>query len=163
VEGWLPREIVHRPKRGFGVPIRHWFRGVLQQATRAVLADRRTRERGLLDERAVTALLDEHAAGRRDQSVRIWALLVLGLWPHAAFPLRTSLGHPNTMLQIGRLALHCRRERVSILHCHDFYSNVVGIPAARMARVRAVASRRDLAHWLSPTQVKLLAWSCRAA
>jgi asparagine synthase (glutamine-hydrolysing) len=83
VERWLPREIIDRPKRGFGVPIRHWFRGALRGDARAVLDDRRTRERGLLDPRAVVALLDEHASGRRDQSLRIWALLVLELWLRA--------------------------------------------------------------------------------
>jgi hypothetical protein len=83
--------------------------------------------------------------------------------PHTAFPLRSSLGHPNTLYQIGRLAAHLVRHDVRLLHAHDFYSNVVGVAAARLVGRRVLASRRDLAHWLSPIQRAALGWSCRAA
>jgi asparagine synthase (glutamine-hydrolysing) len=76
----LPLEIVHRPKRGFGVPIRQWFRGPLRDPVEELLTEKRTRERGWLDAVAVRALLDEHQRGRRDQSLRLWSLLMLELW-----------------------------------------------------------------------------------
>ena len=80
VRGLVPDAIIDRPKRGFGVPLRHWLRGPLGEVARAILTDRRTRERGLLEPRAVAALLDEHRSGRRDQSLAIWGLLVLEVW-----------------------------------------------------------------------------------
>jgi asparagine synthase (glutamine-hydrolysing) len=83
VRGWVPDEILARPKRGFAVPIRHWFRGPLRRAAEEVLFDRRTLARGLFDPRFVRALVDEHRRGRRDQSMRLWALLVLELWTRA--------------------------------------------------------------------------------
>lgn len=79
----------------------------------------------------------------------------LGITP-IVFPLKGSLTQPNTLFQIARMALLCRRENVRIVHAHDFYSNVVGTSAAALGRVRAIASRRDLAHWLSPTQRRAL-------
>jgi asparagine synthase (glutamine-hydrolysing) len=76
----VPREVLERPKRGFGVPIRRWFRGPLRDAVADVLTSQRARERGLFDARFVRALLDEHRRGRRDQSVRLWGLLMLERW-----------------------------------------------------------------------------------
>jgi glycosyltransferase involved in cell wall biosynthesis len=83
--------------------------------------------------------------------------------PVKAFPLRYSLLHPNTALQVARIVVHCRREGVRLIHAHDFYANLVGLAAARLARVPIIASRRDLAHWLSPAQRRVLGIACRAA
>ena len=80
VRGLIPDAIIDRPKRGFGVPVRHWMRGPLGVAARAILTERRARERGLFDEKFVASLFTEHASGRRDQSLPIWGLLVLELW-----------------------------------------------------------------------------------
>jgi asparagine synthase (glutamine-hydrolysing) len=76
----VPPAILDRPKRGFGVPIRRWFRGPLRDAMVAVLTDERTRTRGHLDARFVRVLVDEHLSGRRDQSVRMWGLAMLEMW-----------------------------------------------------------------------------------
>lgn len=82
---------------------------------------------------------------------------------HASFPLRRSLVDHNTIIQIGRLALWCRREGVRIIHAHDFYANVVGSAVAQLAGTRFIASRRDLAHWLGRGQRLLLGVACRSA
>ncbi|HEX2568898.1 MAG TPA: glycosyltransferase, partial [Polyangia bacterium] len=89
-------------------------------------------------------------------------LMALAL-PHQAFPLHTHLGHPNTLLQVARLAYWCRSEGAVLVHAHDFYSNVIGLMAGRLTGARVIASRRDLAHWLSPSKQRFLSWVCRAA
>ncbi len=76
----LPAEILHRPKMGFGVPLETWFRRELADYTRDVLLDTRAEQRGIFEPRAVAALLDEHAAGRRDRSSQIWSLLCFEEW-----------------------------------------------------------------------------------
>jgi asparagine synthase (glutamine-hydrolysing) len=76
----LPAGTLTRRKMGFGVPLAEWFRRDLGAYTREVLEGRRTRERGLLDARAVSAVLDEHQSGARDRSSQIWALLCLEEW-----------------------------------------------------------------------------------
>jgi len=76
----IPREIVHRKKMGFGVPLDHWFRGPLAPFAQEVFTDRRTRQRGLFQNETVDRLLDEHIAGRFDHAPRLWALLILELW-----------------------------------------------------------------------------------
>jgi glycosyltransferase involved in cell wall biosynthesis len=74
-----------------------------------------------------------------------------------------SLTRPESLVSIARLALLCRREGIRVVHAHDFYSNVVGVAAARLARARAIASRRDLAHWLGRKQQAVLRMSLRFA
>jgi asparagine synthase (glutamine-hydrolysing) len=80
VKGLLPREILDRPKMGFPVPFSLWMRGPWAQAARDVLFDRRARERGLVDHRALAQLMQAHAAGTAAAGDTIWALLNLELW-----------------------------------------------------------------------------------
>jgi asparagine synthase (glutamine-hydrolysing) len=77
---YLPGEMLHRRKMGFGVPLAQWFRRDLKDFTRDVLLDARTRQRGLLRPEAVARLLDAHQAGRRDYSSQLWSLICLELW-----------------------------------------------------------------------------------
>ena len=76
----LPRDVVWRPKAGFGAPIRAWLVGDLKPMVRELLAPAVVRERGLLDHREVTRLVQQNEAGREDNALRIWALLTLELW-----------------------------------------------------------------------------------
>jgi len=53
----------------------------------------------------------------------------------------------NGIYQLFRLATFLRRGGFQVVHTHDLYSNLMGIPAAVIARVPViVSSRRDLAH-----------------
>ena len=89
----VPAEVLGRKKRGFGVPIRHWFRGPLREAVAGVLTDQRTRTRGLIEPAAIDSLLDRHVNGRRDLSMQLWSLLVLEQW------LRMTLDAPRSQPQ----------------------------------------------------------------
>lgn len=77
----LPARIVDRPKRGFNPPMGLWLKNELKP----LVAERLTRERMErigLDWAAVSLLLDEHAKGRRDHALKVWALLTLDAWFH---------------------------------------------------------------------------------
>src|SRR5688572_17190083 len=80
VRGLLPDSILTRRKMGFPVPFARWMREGWNDVARDVLLDRRSRERGLIDTAAVTALLRDHRDGRRQGGDAIWALLNLELW-----------------------------------------------------------------------------------
>jgi asparagine synthase (glutamine-hydrolysing) len=82
-EGLIPDEIINRPKQGFDVPIRRWFNRELREMLDDTLNDRRARERGDFNHRAVLAILDEHRRGVRDHSRQLWGLLALELWRRA--------------------------------------------------------------------------------
>ncbi len=76
----LPKSLMRRPKKGFGVPLEHWFRDDLRDYTRQVLLDRTATERGIFNPAAVQRLLEEHQAGTFDHSYRLWGLLFFELW-----------------------------------------------------------------------------------
>lgn len=75
----VPREILDRPKTGFPVPFRTWFRGPLRDFVHDVLQDPRTRGRGYFNDSAVHELLGLSDAGR-DVSAEIFSLVTLELW-----------------------------------------------------------------------------------
>jgi asparagine synthase (glutamine-hydrolysing) len=77
---WVPAEVLTRPKRGFGVPLRRWFHEGLIGWAREILVDPRTRQRGWTRPAQVARLLEQHEQGRRDHAKRIWALVCLELW-----------------------------------------------------------------------------------
>lgn len=59
------------------------------------------------------------------------------------FPL-TSFYNANAVKQLARLWRLMIREKIDILHAHDFYSGVIGATAARLAGVRVIACQRHL-------------------
>jgi asparagine synthase (glutamine-hydrolysing) len=80
VSDLVPKEILNRPKQGFGVPVQEWINQQLRERMHEVLSDSRTRQRGYVNPGYLEVLLDEHERGRRDHSVGLWALLMLELW-----------------------------------------------------------------------------------
>jgi asparagine synthase (glutamine-hydrolysing) len=95
---WVPQNILNRPKQGFGSPLVHWFRGELRNLPAEVLLDARSLERGWFQEKALRNLIDDQAAGRRDNANRLWALIQLELWlrtfvdAHSREPLALQVG-----------------------------------------------------------------------
>jgi asparagine synthase (glutamine-hydrolysing) len=80
LRGWLPDDLLDRPKQGFSVPLSTWLRTDLRSWARDILLDRDAVERGYFRREAVEGLLDRHAAGTDDDARRIWALVMLELW-----------------------------------------------------------------------------------
>jgi asparagine synthase (glutamine-hydrolysing) len=80
VDGLVPREIIHRKKHGFGVPIGHWFRSSLKDYVRDVLLSPQALHREYFRENALRQLLEEHQTGKRDHGQRLWALLTFETW-----------------------------------------------------------------------------------
>jgi asparagine synthase (glutamine-hydrolysing) len=76
----LPADILHRPKKGFGVPLGFWIRGDLRALFREMLDASRLKNQGLFRVEAVERVLSEHLAGRRDHRKRLWNLFVFQMW-----------------------------------------------------------------------------------
>ncbi|MDT7540278.1 MAG: hypothetical protein QOE33_182 [Acidobacteriota bacterium] len=80
ISDFVPAEILHRPKQGFGVPIQQWINAQLREQMRDTLTDHRARSRGYVDPAYVAQLLSEHERGRRDHAAPLWSLFMLELW-----------------------------------------------------------------------------------
>ncbi len=91
--GILPRQILERPKQGFGVPLSVWFRGGLRELFADTLLSPASLQRGYFDARFVRRVLDEHLTGKRDHSFRLWQLVVFERW-YERYARRGSSGIP---------------------------------------------------------------------
>lgn len=80
LEKVLPADLLYRPKRGFGAPIREWFRGDSGKMLSGLIMNSSIRRRELFDYGFIARLVDEHQRGARDWSFHLWALLNLSLW-----------------------------------------------------------------------------------
>jgi asparagine synthase (glutamine-hydrolysing) len=80
VTPWLPAEVMHRKKRGFGAPMGAWLRKDLQPLMAEMLSESAVARRGLFRWQAIQALIADHEAERRDHTDQLFALLVLEQW-----------------------------------------------------------------------------------
>jgi len=88
----LPREILERRKQGFGVPLGTWFRGNLRELFADTLLSPSSLQRGYFQPAFVRQIVDEHLAGKRDHTLRLWQLVVFERWHQQyvnSFPLST--------------------------------------------------------------------------
>lgn len=76
----VPRSVLCRSKRGFGIPAGAWINGPLSEIVNDTLSPDRIRASGLLEPTEVARLLSEHRAKRADNRKPLWTLLVLELW-----------------------------------------------------------------------------------
>lgn len=77
---WVPREVVHRQKRGFGAPVGSWLRADLQPLIVDLLSEEAVRRRGLFHWPAVQRVLRAHHEQAADYTDQIFALLSLEIW-----------------------------------------------------------------------------------
>jgi len=76
----VPKELIDRPKMGFGIPVNRWLRNELRPLLDEYLHGDRVRREGFLRPEGVERVVKEHLAGRRDHQYRLWALLVFAMW-----------------------------------------------------------------------------------
>jgi L-malate glycosyltransferase len=75
------------------------------------------------------------------------------------FPTHGTLLSSYGAYQLFRLAWFVRREKFDVVHAHDLWANLMGIPAARLAGAPLVlSSQRDLAHlwWYTPARTQVI-------
>jgi asparagine synthase (glutamine-hydrolysing) len=80
VEELLPKQILQRPKKGFGIPIAEWLKGRLNPLLHDMLAPERIKDQGLFRSEYVQKLIDEHEKGAASHHKELWTLLVFQLW-----------------------------------------------------------------------------------
>jgi asparagine synthase (glutamine-hydrolysing) len=86
----LPREIVHRGKKGFPVPLSLWFKGSLNDLIADVLLSQKAKGRGYFNTECVERMIRQQSSGAGDYSKTLWNLVALEFW-HRSFIDSSSL------------------------------------------------------------------------
>lgn len=77
---YVPRDMVERPKQGFGIPLLEWLRGDLSGLLERYLSPADIRAQGVLDADVVTSLVRAFRRGDDYAVNRIWSLLAFQMW-----------------------------------------------------------------------------------
>ncbi|MEO5566100.1 MAG: asparagine synthase (glutamine-hydrolyzing) [Luteimonas sp.] len=76
----IPRDLVDRPKMGFGIPLDQWLRGPLRDWAETLLAEDRLRREGFFDPAPIRQAWQRHVRGQASCGYRLWSVLMFQAW-----------------------------------------------------------------------------------
>jgi len=80
---YVPKELIERPKMGFGVPIDDWLRGDLRDWAGDLLSSEKLKREGFFDVSAIEEKWKEHSSGKRNWQNHLWNVLMFEAWLEA--------------------------------------------------------------------------------
>jgi asparagine synthase (glutamine-hydrolysing) len=79
-ERYLPKEIIYRPKTGFGAPVRKWIKEDYQNIVSKGLSKHSLLEFNIFDDKEIENLIKKNSNGEVDASYTILSLLSINSW-----------------------------------------------------------------------------------
>ncbi len=80
VHKYVPKQMMDRPKMGFGVPIKEWFKSELADYFNEYLSKSKIESQGLINYDVVKIWLENYNNGRTEYINHLWYLLMFQMW-----------------------------------------------------------------------------------
>lgn len=76
----VPRELIERPKMGFGIPLHDWLRGSLRDWAEALLDEKLLLQQGYFNPEPIRTMWKEHISGLYNHQHHLWDILMFQAW-----------------------------------------------------------------------------------
>jgi asparagine synthase (glutamine-hydrolysing) len=77
---YVPKQLIGKPKMGFGLPIGQWLRGPLREWAEGLLNEKRLQQDGYLNSALIREAWQQHISGRFDLGAKLWTVLLFQAW-----------------------------------------------------------------------------------
>jgi asparagine synthase (glutamine-hydrolysing) len=77
---YLPHRTIHRPKKGFGIPVAKWLNKDFRHLVDEMLGESFIQKQGLFEYEYINGLLSEHRQNQADRRKELWTLLMFQWW-----------------------------------------------------------------------------------
>ncbi len=77
---YLPKELMDRPKMGFGVPVHDWFKVELKEYFLHYLDEQRLVQEGIFNAKEIVRLRDRYLNNEEQNIETLWSVLMFEMW-----------------------------------------------------------------------------------
>jgi asparagine synthase (glutamine-hydrolysing) len=77
---YVPKNLIERPKMGFGLPIDSWLRSPLRDWAESLLNEKDLNDLGYINTQKVRVMWNEHLSGRKNLQYELWNILMFRAW-----------------------------------------------------------------------------------